>query len=98
MFLPMTAAVINRSIARPPTLQQEKTMTNIITSKSRFVSAAIALAALAGVSLATAPANAAVVTHVGYVNTSAPVAVNHYGYTRVTPYGVKHVGYTRVWR
>jgi hypothetical protein len=65
--------------------------------KSCFVSAAIALAALATVSL-SAPADAAVVTHVGYVNTAAPVAVNHYGYTRVTPYGVKHVGYTRVWR
>jgi hypothetical protein len=68
-------------------------------TKSRIISAAIALASLAGVSLATAPAaNAAVVTHIGYVNTAAPVAVNHYGYTRVTPYGVKHVGYTRVWR
>jgi hypothetical protein len=76
-------------------LQQEKNMTN----KSRFVSGAIALAALAGVSLAAAPANAAVVVrHVSYVNRAAPVAVNHYGYTRVTPYGVKHVGYTRVWR
>jgi hypothetical protein len=75
-------------------VKQEKTMTK----KSRFVSAAIALASLAGVSLATAPADAAVVTHIGYVNTAAPVAVNHYGYTRVTPWGVKHVGYTRVWR
>jgi hypothetical protein len=75
--------------------KQEKTMTK----KSRFVSAAIALATLAGVSLATAPANAAVVVrHSAYVNPSAGVAVNHYGYTRVTPYGVKHVGYTRVWR
>ena len=65
----------------------------------KFISAAIAFASLAGVLLATAPAaNAAVVTHIGYVNTAAPVAVNHYGYTRVTPYGVKHVGYTRVWR
>jgi hypothetical protein len=72
-------------------------MTKNMTKRSRLVSAAIALATLAGVSLATAPANAAVVTHVGYVNTAAPVAVNHYGYTRVTPYGVKHVGYTRVW-
>ena len=70
-----------------------------MTRTSRIFSAAIALATLAGVSLATAPAaNAAVVTHIGYVNTAAPVAVNHYGYTRVTPYGVKHVGYTRVWR
>jgi hypothetical protein len=69
------------------------------TKKSRFVSAAIALATLAGVSLATAPANAAVVVrHSAYVNPTAGVAVNHYGYTRVTPYGVKHVGYTRVWR
>jgi hypothetical protein len=69
------------------------------TKKSRFVRAAIAFAALAGVSLATAPANAAVVVrHTAYVNPSAGVAVNHYGYTRVTPYGVKHVGYTRVWR
>jgi hypothetical protein len=74
--------------------QQEKTMT-----KKSFISAAIALATLAGVSLATAPANAAVVVrHAAYVNPSAGVAVNHYGYTRVTPYGVKHVGYTRVWR
>jgi predicted secreted protein len=65
----------------------------------KFISAAIALATLAGISLATAPAaNAAVVTHIGYVNAAAPVAVNHYGYTRVTPYGVKHVCYTRVWR
>ncbi|MBV9457091.1 MAG: hypothetical protein JO141_06200 [Bradyrhizobium sp.] len=70
-----------------------------MTKKSRFVSAAIALATLAGVSLATAPANAAVVVrHSAYVNPSTGVAVNHYGYTRVTPYGVKHVGYTRVWR
>jgi hypothetical protein len=70
-----------------------------MTKKSRFASAAIALATLAGVSLATAPADAAVVVrHVAYVNTAAPVAVNHYGYTRVTPYGVKHLGYTRVWR
>ena len=68
-------------------------------TKSRIIGAAIAVATLAGVSLAAAPAaNAAVVTHIGYVNTAAPVAVNHYGYTRVTPYGVKHVGYTRVWR
>jgi predicted secreted protein len=67
-----------------------------MTKKSIF-SAAIALATLATVSLSAAPASAAVVTHIGYVNTAAPVAVNHYGYTRVTPYGVKHVGYTRVW-
>lgn len=67
-------------------------------TRNSILSAAIALATLATVSLSTAPANAAVVTHVGYVNTAAPVAVNHYGYTRVTPYGVKHVGYTRVWR
>ena len=65
--------------------------------KSSFVSAAIALATLATVSLSAAPADAVAVTHIGYVNTAAPVAVNHYGYTRVTPYGVKHVGYTRVW-
>jgi hypothetical protein len=70
-----------------------------MTKKSRFISAAIALATLGTISLATAPAaNAAVVTHIGYVNTRAPVAVNHYGYTRMTPWGVKHVGYTRVWR
>jgi hypothetical protein len=73
-------------------------MTSTITKKSRIVSAAIALATLGTISLATAPANAAVVTHIGYVNAAAPVAVNHYGYTRVTPWGVKHVGYTRVWR
>jgi hypothetical protein len=73
-------------------------MTKTMTTKSRIVSAVIALATLGSISLATAPANAAVVTHVGYVNTAAPVAVNHYGYTRVTPWGVKHVGYTRVWR
>ena len=66
-------------------------------TKNSILSAAIALATLATISLSTAPANAAVVTPVGYVNTAAPVAVNHYGYTRVTPYGVKHVGYTRVW-
>ena len=66
-------------------------------TKTSVLSAAIALATLATVSLSTAPADAAVVTHVGYVNAAAPVAVNHYGYTRVTPYGVKHVGYTRVW-
>jgi predicted secreted protein len=65
--------------------------------KKSVLSAALALATLATVSLSTAPADAAVVTHIGYVNTAAPVAVNHYGYTRVTPYGVKHVGYTRVW-
>ena len=65
----------------------------------KFISAAIALATLAGISLATAPAaNAAVVTHIGYVNAAAPVAVTHYGYTRVTPYGVKQVSYTRVRR
>jgi predicted secreted protein len=65
----------------------------------KILSAAIALATLATVSFASAPANAAAyVAHVGYVNPSAGVAVNHYGYTRVTPYGVKHVGYTRVWR
>src|ERR1700760_1495956 len=64
-----------------------------------IINTAIALATLAGVSLATVPANAAVlVRHAAYVNPSAGVAVNHYGYTRVTPYGVKHVGYTRVWR
>ena len=68
-------------------------------TKKSFISTAIALATLAGVSLATAPANAAVVVrHSAYVNPTAGVAVNHYGYTRVTPYGVKHVGYTRVWR
>ena len=65
----------------------------------KILSAAIALATLATVSFASAPANAAVyVRHGAYVNPSAGVAVNHYGYTRVTPYGVKHVGYTRVWR
>ena len=69
-----------------------------MTIKSRLATAAIALATLGTISLATAPANAAVVAHIGYVNTAAPVAVNHYGYTRVTPWGVKHVGYTRVWR
>jgi len=73
-------------------------MTSNLTTKSRIMSAAIALATLGTISLATAPANAAVVTHIDYVNTAAPVAVNHYGYTRVTPWGVKHVGYTRVWR
>jgi hypothetical protein len=73
-------------------------MTNSIITKSRIMSAAIALATLGTISLATAPANAAVATHIAYVNPAAPVAVNHYGYTRVTPYGVKHVGYTRVWR
>jgi hypothetical protein len=73
-------------------------MTSNISKKSRIISAAIGLATFATISLATAPADAAVVTHIGYVNTAAPVAVNHYGYTRVTPYGVKHVGYTRVWR
>jgi hypothetical protein len=65
---------------------------------SKFLTTAIALATLGTISLASAPASAAVVTHIGYVNTRAPVAVNHYGYTRMTPYGVKHVGYTRVWR
>lgn len=65
----------------------------------KILSAAIALATLATISFSAAPANAAAyVAHVGYVNRSAGVAVNHYGYTRVTPYGVKHVGYTRVWR
>ena len=67
-------------------------------TKSRIVSALIAVATLGSVSLAIVPANAAVVTHIGYVNTAAPVAVNHYGYTRMTPWGAKHVGYTRVWR
>ena len=66
-------------------------------TKTSILSAAIALATLATLSLSTVPASAAVVTHVGYVNTAAPVEVSHYGYTRVTPYGVKHVGYTRVW-
>jgi hypothetical protein len=69
-----------------------------MTIKSRILSAAIALATLGTISLAAAPANAAVATHIGYVNTAAAVAVNHYGYTRMTPWGVKHVGYTRVWR
>ena len=65
----------------------------------KILSAAIALATLATVSFSAAPADAAAyVRHTAYVNPSAGVAVNHYGYTRVTPYGVKHVGYTRVWR
>ena len=55
-----------------------------MTKKSHFVSAAIALATLVTASLATAPANAAaILTHIGYYNPAAPVAVNHYGYTRV---------------
>jgi len=37
-------------------------------------------------------------TRIAYANVTAPVAVRHVGYTRVTPYGVRHVGYTRVWR
>ena len=45
-------------------------------TKNSIFSAAIALATLATVSLSTAPASAAVVTHIGYVNTAAPVAVN----------------------
>ena len=68
-----------------------------MTIKSRLATAAIALATLGTISLATAPAaNAAVYRHVGYVGSAG--AVNHYGYTRMTPWGVKHVGYTRVWR
>jgi hypothetical protein len=86
--------------------KQEKTMTK----KSHFVSAALALATLATVSFATAPAQAAEVACKtggavqGCVAATtapavvAPVAVSHVGYTRVTPYGVRHASYTRVWR
>ena len=46
----------------------------------KFINAAIALATLAGALLATArAANAAVVTHIGYGNTAAPVAVRFPG-------------------
>ena len=65
-----------------------------MTKTTSFVAAAIAFVALSLTSLQ--PASAAVyVRHGAYYGPN--VAVNHVGYTRVTPYGVKHVGYTRVW-
>jgi hypothetical protein len=57
MYPRMTAAVIDRCIARPPTgLNRRSTM-----SKSRTLGVAIAFAVLSAAALAAAPANAAVV-------------------------------------
>ena len=102
MYLRTTAAVANRFFARPPRtpknantdIKQEKTHDQVPYHQRRDCPCH----ACRRFARHRAAANAAVVTHIGYVNTTAPVAVNHYGYTRVTPYGVKHVGYTRVWR
>jgi hypothetical protein len=91
IYLPTTAAMTNRFIARPPRLKQEIPMSR----KTSFIAAAIAFTALSLASLQ--PANAAVYVRSGaYYGPNA--AVRHVGYTRVTPWGVRHVGYTRVWR
>jgi hypothetical protein len=107
IFRGMTAAVIDRSIARPPsTSNRRSTM-----SKSRFLGAAIATAILSTAALATAPANAAVV----YCKTAGvpqgcvmrtqpvvvapvvrPVAPIYRAAVIAPPATVRHVGYTRV--
>jgi hypothetical protein len=94
---------VQRKTAR---CKQENTMSN----KSHFVSAAIALATLASVSIATVPAQAAEVVcktngvAQGCVAAAAPVVVAPVAATSVTrvayaataPVAVSHVGYTRV--
>ena len=81
-----------------------------MSNKSHFVSAAIALATLASVSIATVPAQAAEVVcktngvAQGCVAAAAPVVVAPVAATSVTrvayaataPVAVSHVGYTRV--
>jgi hypothetical protein len=112
MYLRMTAAVIDRCIARPPNGSNRRS----IMSKSRTLGAAIALAVLSAAAL-SAPANAAVVycktagvpqgcvvrtqpvVVAPVVRPVAPVATS----VRVAgvgyyrgPVAVRHVGYTRV--
>src|SRR5260370_15736495 len=95
-----SAAVTDRSIARP--LENRR---DVMLTKSKLMSAAIALTAfstLAAVSLTAAPAEAAVVycktagVPQGCVVRSAPVVVAPVRIAPVTPVAVRHVGYTRV--
>jgi hypothetical protein len=102
----MTAAMINRSIARPPNGSHRR----IPMSKSRTLGAAIAFAVLSTAAFATVPANAAVVycktpgVPQGCVVRTAPVVVAPVPRPRpvvVAPVrrstvAVGHVGYTRV--
>jgi hypothetical protein len=102
----MTAAVIDRSIARPPNGSHRR----IPMSKSRTLGAAIAFAVLSTAALATVPANAAVVycktagVPQGCVMRTAPVVVAPLvrprpvvvAPVRQAPVAVGHVGYTRV--
>jgi hypothetical protein len=107
IFRGMTAAVIDRSIARPPSASNRR----ITMSKSRFLGAAIATAILSTAALATAPANAAVVAcktagvPQGCVVRTQPVVVTPvvrpiapiYRAAVIAPAAtVRHVGYTRV--
>jgi hypothetical protein len=106
MYLRMTAAVIDRCIARPPNGSNRRS----IMSKSRTLGAAIAFAVLSTAALATVPANAAVVycktagVPQGCVMRTAPVVVAPVvrprpivvAPVRRAPVAVGHVGYTRV--
>jgi hypothetical protein len=106
MYPRMTAAVIDRCIARPPTGSNRRSTM----SKSRTLGAAIAFAVLSTAALATVPANAAVVycktagLPQGCVVRTAPVVVAPVVRPRpvvVAPVrrstvAVGHVGYTRV--
>jgi hypothetical protein len=107
IFRGMTAAVINRSIAKTAKhFKQESTM-----SKSRFLGAAIASAILSTAALASAPANAAVVycktagVPQGCVMRTQPVVVApvvrpiapiYRAAVIAPPATIRHVGYTRV--
>jgi hypothetical protein len=102
----MTAAVIDRSIARPSNGSHRRTPM----SKSRTLGAAIAFAVLSTAALSTVPANAAVVycktagVPQGCVARAAPVVVAPVvrprpvvvAPVRRAPVAVGHVGYTRV--
>jgi hypothetical protein len=112
MYPRMTAAVIDRCIARPPNGSNRRSTV----SKSRTFGAAIALAVLSAAALRAAPANAAVVyckaagVPQGCVVRTQPVvapvvrpvapAATAVRATRVgyvgAPVAVRHVGYTRV--
>jgi hypothetical protein len=61
MYLRMTAAVIDRCIARPPNGSNRRSTMSKSRTLGRTLGAAIALAVLSAAALTAAPANAAVV-------------------------------------
>lgn len=108
MYLLTTAAVTNRPNARPPNASDSR---STVPKTSRSLSVAIVLAALATLSIATAPAEAAEVVcktngvAQGCVAAAAPVVVapaapvaaaTCVAYAAAAPAAVRHVGYTRM--